>query len=146
MSYTSQQYAHALYECIKDAKKSEIHPVKSDKVGATKPQFNRVKTYINNLYNILVKNNDVVLFKEMLDKVSSIDKRKRNIVEVIIISSHALDNNVLKQIQQALPYKKTQIKQVIEPKLIGGIKIQIGDTVIDGSIKKQLNSLKQQLK
>ncbi|MDA2935791.1 ATP synthase F1 subunit delta [Patescibacteria group bacterium AH-259-L05] len=128
MSYTLQQYAHALYECIEDSKKSDI------------------KTYINNLHNILVKNNDATLFKQILDKVSSIDKQTKNITEAIITSANAFDNDTIKQIQQALPYKKIQIKQIVDPSLIGGAKIQIGDTVIDGSIKKQLNSLKQQLK
>lgn len=137
MSYTLQQYAHALYECIEDSKKSDI------------------KTYINNLHNILVKNNDVMLFKQIPDKVSSIDKQTKNITEAIITSVHALDNDTIKQIQQVLSPDlqeeverrsgEIQIKQIIDPSLIGGIKIQIGDTVIDGSIKKQLLLLKQKM-
>lgn len=127
MSYTSQQYAHALYECIKDTKKSKI------------------KTYVNNLYTILLKNNNVNLFNDIFDKVVSIDTREKNIINIIVTTTSTLDNNTLKQIQQMLPYKKINIKQIVDPCLIGGIKIQIGDTVINGSIKKQLNILKQQV-
>lgn len=138
MSYTSQQYAQALYECIKNAEKSKI------------------KFYINNLYNILLKNNDIALFKDICNKTQEIDKQEKGIVDVIITSTHTLDNNTLKQIKQILSpdFQEEvgrrsggiQIKQIIDPDLIGGIKIQIGDTIIDGSIKKQLNSLKQQMK
>lgn len=128
MSYTPQQYAHALYECMFDAKKSQIN------------------LYVKNLYTILVKNNDVGLFKQILNNVNEIDKQKKQIVDIVITSASTIGSDILKQTRQMFPYKKTSIKQVIDSSLIGGIKIQINDTVIDGSIKKQLNKLKQQMK
>ena len=41
--------------------------------------------------------------------------------------------------------KKVELKSSIDPSLIGGIIIKIGDTVYDGSLKKQLQLLKERL-
>ena len=39
--------------------------------------------------------------------------------------------------------KKVEIKSSVDPSLIGGVVIKIGDTVYDGSLKKQLQLLKE---
>ena len=41
--------------------------------------------------------------------------------------------------------KKVQLNQVIDRSLVGGIRIQLGDDVIDGSVASRLNDLKLQL-
>ena len=41
--------------------------------------------------------------------------------------------------------KKVEIKSSLDPSLIGGVVIKVGDTVYDGSLKKQLQLLKERL-
>ncbi len=38
-----------------------------------------------------------------------------------------------------------EINQVIDPSIIGGIRVQIGDDVIDGSVSTRINDLRLQL-
>jgi F-type H+-transporting ATPase subunit delta len=38
-----------------------------------------------------------------------------------------------------------KITTVIDPELIGGVRIQIADDVIDGSVRARLDDLRQQL-
>ena len=45
----------------------------------------------------------------------------------------------------ALPGKKVILKFSKDPGLIGGIVTRIGDTIYDGSIRQQLNSIKTRL-
>lgn len=42
--------------------------------------------------------------------------------------------------------KSLEAKVVVDPTVLGGIIAQVGDTVIDGSVKKRLSSLRQALK
>lgn len=40
---------------------------------------------------------------------------------------------------------KVEVKAVVDPELIGGLKVRIGSQEFDGSLKHKLNSVKQQL-
>ena len=40
--------------------------------------------------------------------------------------------------------KKVSVKVVVDPSILGGLVAQVGDTVIDGSIRTRLNQLKEQ--
>jgi F-type H+-transporting ATPase subunit delta len=41
--------------------------------------------------------------------------------------------------------KQVELKVVLDPSVLGGIVAQVGDTVIDGSVRSQLDQLKQAL-
>lgn len=45
----------------------------------------------------------------------------------------------------SLLQKDVEIKNVVDPALIGGLKVQIGDTLYDGSISSKLESMKKYL-
>lgn len=124
MRYNIGQYAQALYEALD---KAEIH-----------------EKYMQNFLNILLKNNDLSLVDKIINKVEKIHKEKKGIVKIKISSSKKLDNQQLKNLRSLIS-SKVEIKQNINPELIGGLKIQIGDLLIDGSIKGQLSLLKKKL-
>ena len=124
MKYSPQQYAQALYESLKDAKDADL--------------------VFRNFYGLLVRNNDLKLLSKIIEKIEEIDKKERGVIEVKVSSVKKLDSNVIEKLQQIIG-KKTDIKEEINPSLIGGLKIQIGDLLIDGSIKAKLNKLRQSL-
>lgn len=41
--------------------------------------------------------------------------------------------------------KKVSVRSVVDPSVLGGIRVQIGDTVIDGSVRNRLQQLKESL-
>jgi F-type H+-transporting ATPase subunit delta len=41
--------------------------------------------------------------------------------------------------------KRVEIKVVVDPSVLGGIVAQVGDTVIDGSVRRRLDQLKNAL-
>jgi len=66
-----------------------------------------------------------------------------------IITARPLKGEALKALEtslEALTSKK--LKSVVEedPSLIGGVVVKIGDVVLDGSVKAQLEGLKESLK
>lgn len=64
-------------------------------------------------------------------------------------SAAALSGEQKERIEKKLlattPYESMQMHYAVEPALIGGLKIQIGDRVVDSSIQSKLNDMKRKL-
>ena len=41
--------------------------------------------------------------------------------------------------------KRVEVKVVIDPSVLGGLVAQVGDTVIDGSVRARLDQLREQI-
>lgn len=70
--------------------------------------------------------------------------RDRELAEVR--SAVPLDDETVARIASALGRatgRTVEVKVVVDPDLIGGVVARVGDTVIDGSIAKRLDSLRQ---
>lgn len=125
MKYNPRQYAQALYESLR-----EIEDVDS---------------VFKNFYTILLRNNDLKLINKIIEKIEEIDKEERGVIEVEITGAKEIDKDLVLKLREIIG-NKTEIQEKIDPDLIGGLKIQINDLLIDGSIKGKLNKLRQSLK
>ncbi|GAG50962.1 unnamed protein product [marine sediment metagenome] len=125
MKYSPRQYAQALYESLR-----EIEDVDS---------------VFKNFYTILLRNNDLKLINKVIEKIEEIDKEERGVIEVEVTGAKEIDKDLVLKLREIIG-NKTEIKEKIDPDLIGGLKIQINDLLIDGSIKGKLNKLRQSLK
>jgi len=73
----------------------------------------------------------------------------KNISHGKVTSAIALDSAMQKKIQKVLEKltgKKVELTTSVDPSIIGGIVAQVGDLVLDGSIKTQLAGLKDSIK
>ena len=62
-----------------------------------------------------------------------------------VTSAQPLDGDQLDALAQALTtrfHRPISVKVVIDPTILGGLIVQVGDTVIDGSIRTRLDQLK----
>ena len=69
-------------------------------------------------------------------------------VDVLLRTAFPLDLDVIKRIQDALKKKfKQSLKFYIDldGSLLGGVQVVVGNTIIDGSVKKRLEGLREQL-
>lgn len=69
--------------------------------------------------------------------------------EALIKTSYPLDLDLIKNIQDAIQKKfarKFKFYIELDSRLLGGIQIIIGNTIIDGSVRKRLNDLEQKLR
>jgi len=123
MRYNPKQYAQALYESLREVKDADL--------------------VFRNFYNLLVRNNDLKLLSKIIEKIEEIDKEERGAVEIKIASTKKLEQEIIEKLRKLI--KNAEIKEEIDPSLIGGLKIQIGDLLIDGSIRAKLNKLRQSL-
>ncbi len=63
-------------------------------------------------------------------------------------SAVALNDDQLKRLAEALGQatgKQVEVKVVVDPSVMGGIVAQVGDTVIDGTVRTRLDQLKNAL-
>lgn len=80
--------------------------------------------------------------RAMLEAAAS--SRDRALAEVR--SAVPLDDQTVERLRTALAKatgKQVEVKVVVDPSVIGGIFARIGDTVIDGSISRRVESLRQ---
>jgi F-type H+-transporting ATPase subunit delta len=74
------------------------------------------------------------------------EERKEAVAEVR--SAVELDDDQRRRLAAALGKatgKKVSLKVIVDPSVLGGLAVQIGDTVIDGSIRSRLNQLREAL-
>ncbi len=74
----------------------------------------------------------------------SADERSEAVADVR--SAVPLDDDQRTRLAQAIGTatgKKVSVKVIVDPSVLGGIVAQIGDTVIDGSVRRRLEQLKE---
>lgn len=126
---TPRQYAVALYEVAKGLS------------GA------KAKEMIARLILILKKNNSLSQLGKIIAAYESYAKKEKGIRQAELFSAKPLSKEVRNRIYAILNKKnKTELKENIDETLLGGLIIQINDTLIDASFKKQLEKLSDKLK
>lgn len=73
-------------------------------------------------------------------------ERNRAVAEVR--SAVPLDQNVLNRLAKGLSKatgKQVEVKLVVDPSVIGGVVARVGNTVIDGSVRHRLESLRERM-
>ena len=85
----------------------------------------------------------------IFNELTSLAAEARNAVVAEVRSAVALDDNQKTQLADALGKatgKKVEVKVIVDPSIIGGVVAKVGDTVIDGSVKRRLEQLKEQVR
>lgn len=85
------------------------------------------------------------IYDEFIDLIKNIKKQ----VVVEIISAIELDKKTLADIKERLDEKeglKVRIKNTVDRSIIGGLVLNIGDRVVDLSVKGKIEDLKDRLK
>lgn len=86
---------------------------------------------------------------QILDELSDLAAEARSAVVAEVRSAVALDDPQREQLASALSKatgKKVEVKVVVDPSVIGGIVSKVGDTVIDGTVRRRLEQLKEQVR
>ena len=106
-------------------------------------------TNLTNFIKLLAKKHLIYKFKDIVKEVTKLLNEELNIDEGFLYSTEKLDAEQIKRIELAIGNKlghKVELKNVIDERLIGGVRVVIHDHVFDGSIKFKLETLKNNLK
>ena len=103
---------------------------------------------LKNFFELLVDNSRVVFFEEILQQFHNLENEHNKKLEAKILSAFELLDNQKDSIKKRLEKKfnkKVVLSCIVDKTLIGGVTISIGDYVIDGSIKRNLEILKNSI-
>lgn len=100
------------------------------------------------LIDVIMENNRTNLILDIFESFNSYCNQYRGVSEGLIYSTLKLDQTVIDQIEKKISKienNKVELKNVIDPSLIGGVKIVIKDRIYDGSIKHSIEMMKKDL-
>lgn len=86
---------------------------------------------------------------QILGEVSEIAAEARNSVVAEVRSAVPLDDSQRDALQKALSKatgKNVTVKVLVDPSVIGGLVAKVGDTVIDGTVRRRLEQLRDQVR
>lgn len=128
MKLKVRQYSRGLYEALAEA------PAK------------QVKEIINNFLLVLQKNRQLNLLERIIREYLIYDDEQNEVVTVE--ATTAVDLKIGSVIKKSLAKKlnrKIEVNEKIDPSIISGLILKYGDCLLDGSLKKRLELLKEEL-
>jgi F-type H+-transporting ATPase subunit delta len=102
-----------------------------------------------NFVRVLAENGRLEVLAEIRSQYEALKNEREGVVEAEISSAFDMDQAQLADLVARLEKKtgrKVRARVSVDKSLIGGVKIAIGDKVIDGSARAQLGALENALK
>ncbi len=103
---------------------------------------------IRNFLFVMIDNQRTSLLPDILTAFQEAIRRRQGVAEAEVSSATNLNEAQKAQLLQTLERltgKKIQAKYALEPELLGGAVVRIGDTIYDGSLRSRLNEMRARL-
>jgi F-type H+-transporting ATPase subunit delta len=98
-----------------------------------------------NFLKAVIDNGRISVLPEIASQFRSLKNAKSGSFDAVVFSAFALDAPALADLSATLEKrfgKKLNIKVELEPDLIGGVRVVVGDEVLDTSVKARLEQMK----
>lgn len=174
MSQLSNRYAVALFELAKDENQIDVWQVQTKEIASMlqenvelldflkhvlimeedkKEILNKVfgqsiHKHILHFMFIIVEKRRCDILLDCFYEFNHLCNKEKKIEEGIVYSMKLLDDSQVKEIEKAMEHKfskKIALFNKIDLNLISGIKVVLGNLVVDGSLRNQMNVLKENL-
>ena len=125
---------------VTDAARTSLIEAVADKMGLTAP--------VKKLLVLLADSRKLNLVPDLAASYRERLLNHQNIVRAEVTSAAPLSPEKTKALQDSLSQvtgKKVDLSVRVDPELLGGVVARIGSTVYDGSVKTQLERMRQQL-
>lgn len=103
---------------------------------------------VRNLLGVLVDGGRLAAFGEITRQFRSLMQQASGVSEAVIHSAHPIDDQRLSELWVLLEKRfgrRLAGRVEIEPELIGGIRVVVGDEVLDTSVRASLDQMKARL-
>jgi F-type H+-transporting ATPase subunit delta len=127
--FTSKQYAQALYEAVHETNAKDHDVV------------------LDNFVKILAQAGDLNKYPEIEKEYHLLEMKEKGIssAEVTIAKDMEINSALINQLNEIIG-GKIDIKKKVDEGIVGGVVVRVDDTLIDASIKTQLENLNSELK
>ncbi|KAJ8099873.1 OSCP/delta subunit of ATPase [Lipomyces tetrasporus] len=103
---------------------------------------------VANLLAVLAENNRLGLLSEIIEKFGTLMSAYKGEVEATITSATPLDSKVLSRIESAIAKsqfvgngKKLKVSNKVNPDILGGLIVEVGDRTVDLSMSSKISRL-----
>jgi F-type H+-transporting ATPase subunit delta len=104
---------------------------------------------VRNFICLVVDNRRTHMLREMVQLLSVELDRRQHIVKLEVTSAQKLDDGERTRLIEVFkgddPKAKVRANFAEDPALLGGLVVRVGSTVYDGSVREQLNRLRERL-
>jgi F-type H+-transporting ATPase subunit O len=107
---------------------------------------------ISNLLSVMADNNRLGMLPQVAEAYEQLISAGKGEVEVTITSAAQLDSKVLKQLESSIGKskfagqgKKLKVQNKVNPEILGGLVVEIGDRTIDLSVQNKITKLNKML-
>lgn len=107
---------------------------------------------VSNFLGALAENNRLNLLKGVCEKFGELISAAKGEVELVVTSAQQLDNKTLNRLEAAVtksPYvgqgKKLKVTNQVNPDIIGGLVVEVGDRTIDLSVSSKIAKMNKLL-
>ncbi|MFP4015938.1 MAG: ATP synthase F1 subunit delta [Halanaerobiales bacterium] len=135
-----------------DLKRFLSHPrvrVEDKKKTIEKIFADNLSRNISNFVRLLIDRRREMYIELIYKNFLNLVNKEKDIIEVEVTSaielSEELKNSLEKKLDKLLDKKEIIIKEKVDPEIIAGMIVKIGDNVIDGSFRSRLDSLKNNI-
>ena len=98
-----------------------------------------------NFLRMLVENGRLNVLPEIADQFRALKNARSGSSDAVVYSAFAIDGATLADLSATLEKRfarKLNISVALEPELIGGVRVAVGDEVLDTSVKARLEQMK----
>ncbi|MDP9222849.1 MAG: ATP synthase F1 subunit delta [Actinomycetota bacterium] len=109
----------------------------------------KVSPHTLGLLQFIVNQGHARQLPEILSDLSDIAAEARNAAVAEVRTAIPLDEDQRKKLAEALSRatgKNVEVKALVDKSVLGGVYAKIGDTVIDGTVRRRLQRLKEQVR
>jgi F-type H+-transporting ATPase subunit O len=107
---------------------------------------------VKNFLETLAENNRLGHLQGVCERFRELMSAERGEVEMVITSAERLDNKTLSQLETAVskssyvgPGKKLKVTNKIDPEIVGGLIVAVGDQTIDLSVSSRIAKMNKLL-
>ncbi len=133
-----------------DAVSNPLYPLEVRQKVMTKiAESIQADAIMTRFLNLLVEKKRADILPDIAHEMQVMVDKDQNISHGSIVSAIELDSALLDKIQttlEKLTGNRVILETQVDPSIIGGIIAKVGDLVLDGSIKTQLNGLMESIK
>lgn len=110
---------------------------------------NKFNSEARSLVMLLADNKRILVLPQISQLFEQLKAQYEGVLEAKIVSAFAMESRQLKKLIDDLERKfkrKIEAQVSIDPELIGGVKVEIGDEILDASIRGKLEAMAVALK
>jgi F-type H+-transporting ATPase subunit delta len=108
----------------------------------------RIEPLLLNFVFLLIDKNRMENFRDIGEEFAALVERERNVMRARVTTAVALPDDLEQQLRDklaAMTGKTMILEKRVDPAVIGGVKVVMGDKILDGTVRTNLDLLRKTL-